>query len=255
MTARSAATATTLAGTPVRLWDLPVRLVHWCFVVGIGLLWWSAENHRMDLHFKVGLVMLGLVVFRLLWGLVGSSTARFTSFVKGPAAIRAYLAGQKTGTAEHVVGHNPLGALSVLALLGLLALQIGLGLFAQDTDAVNSGPLNFLVGYDLAKEISEIHEVVFNVILAVVALHVAAILYYRFIKHDNLVSPMISGSRVFESEVATPRIAPLWLALVCAVLAAALAVWVSWGLPPFATPFPWDRPAAAAAVPDASSYM
>jgi len=252
MTERSA--MTTAAGTPVRLWDLPVRLVHWSFVIGIGLLWWSAENHRLDLHFKVGLVMLGLVVFRLLWGLVGSSTARFSGFVKGPAAIRAYLAGQKSGTAEHVVGHNPLGALSVLALIGLLALQIGLGLFAQDTDAVSSGPLNFLVSYDLAKQISEVHEAVFNVILAVVGLHVAAILYYRVFKRDNLVSPMISGRRTFATPVATPRIAPLWLAVVCAVLAAAITVWVAWGLPPFATPFPWDRPAAAA-VPDASSYM
>lgn len=255
MTAGPATAATTAAGTPVRLWDLPVRLVHWSFAVGIVLLWWSAENHRMDLHFKVGLVMLGLVVFRLLWGLVGSSTARFSSFVKGPAAIRAYLAGQNRGTGEHVVGHNPLGALSVLALIGLLVLQIGLGLFAQDTDAVNSGPLNFLVGYDLAKQISEVHEAVFNVILAMVGLHIAAILYYRFIRHDNLLSPMISGRRVFTSAVATPRIAPLWLALVCALVAAAIAVWVAWGLPPFATPFPWDRPAAAAAVPDASSYM
>jgi len=254
MTTSSTAAATP-AGTPVRLWDLPVRLVHWSFVIGIGLLWWSAENHRMDLHFKVGLVMLGLVMFRLLWGLVGSSTARFASFVKGPAAIRAYLAGQKAGTAAHVVGHNPLGALSVIALIGVLVLQIGLGLFAQDTDAVNSGPLNFLVSYDLAVEISEIHEAVFNVILGLAGLHIAAILYYRFIRHDNLVSPMLTGRRVFAEAVTTPRIASLWLALVCAVVAAALAVWVSWGLPPFATPFPWDRPAAAAAMPDASSYM
>ena len=243
----------TAAGTPVRLWDLPVRLVHWSFVIGIAVMWWSAENHRLDLHFKVGLVLLGLVVFRLLWGLVGSSTARFASFVKGPGAIRAYLARHKDGTAEHAVGHNPLGALSVIGLLGILGLQIGLGLFAQDTDAVNSGPLNFLVSYDTAKSISHFHGFVFNLILALVAIHIAAILYYRFIKRDNLVSPMITGRRVFETSVAAPRIAPLWLALVCAALAAALAVWVSWGFPPFATPFPWDRPVQQ--VPDASSYM
>jgi len=246
------AAATTAAGTPVRLWDLPVRLVHWSFAVLVAGLWWTAENRDMDLHFTLGLIMLALVVFRLLWGLVGSSTARFGSFVKGPGAIRAYLAGQKRGDA-HVVGHNPLGALSVIALLGLLALQVGLGLFAQDHDAVNSGPLNFLVSYDTALAISEIHEVVFNVILGFVGLHVAAILYYRFIKLDNLVSPMITGRRVFAEAVATPRIAPLWRALVCALVAAALAVWVKWGLPPFATPFPWDRPAEAASAP--ADYM
>ncbi|MFC3173767.1 cytochrome b/b6 domain-containing protein [Novosphingobium bradum] len=251
MTERAA--AETPAGTPVRLWDLPVRLVHWSFVVLIALLWWSAEERDMDLHFTLGLVMLGLIVFRLLWGLVGSSTARFASFVKGPAAIRAYLAGLKSGTGPHVVGHNPLGALSVLALVGLIAAQVGLGLFAQDHDAINSGPLNFLVSYDTASAISEVHEALFNVILAVIALHVGAILFYRFIKRDNLVTPMITGRRVFETAVATPRIAPLWVALVCAALAAAIAVWVSWGLPPFATPFPWNR--AVEAAPDPSSYM
>lgn len=243
----------TPAGTPVRLWDLPVRLVHWSLAALIAALWWSAENRDMDLHFTLGLVMLGLIVFRLLWGLVGSSTARFATFVKGPSAIRAYLSGLKGGSGEHAVGHNPLGALSVIALIGLVALQVGLGLFAQDHDAVNSGPLNFLVSYETAKTISEIHEFVFNLILGFVGLHIAAILYYRFIKRDNLVSPMITGRRVFDAPVATPRIAPLWLALVCAAIAAAVAVWVSWGLPPFATPFPWDRPVVAAPAP--ADYM
>jgi len=221
----------------------------------IALLWWTHENRDMDLHITLGLVALGLVLFRLLWGLVGSSTARFAGFVKGPGAIRTYLAGLKSGTGEHVVGHNPLGALSVIALLGAVAVQVGLGLFAQDHDAINSGPLNFLVSYDTAKEVSELHEAMFNVILGLIVLHLAAIVYYRVVKRDNLIGPMVTGRRVFTGAVATPRIAPLWLALVCAVLAAALAVWVSWGLPPFATPFPWDRPAAAAAAPDASSYM
>lgn len=245
--------ATTAAGTPVRLWDLPVRLVHWSLAVLILALWLSAENHRMDLHFTLGLIVLGLLVFRLLWGLLGSSTARFAGFVKGPAAVRAYLAAQKSGTAAHVVGHNPLGALSVIALLGVVAAQVGLGLFAQDHDAVNSGPLNFLVSYDTAKAISEVHEALFNGIIALVVLHVGAILYYRFVKRDNLVGPMITGRRVFDIDVATPRIAPLWLALACAALAAAVAVWVSWGLPPFATPFPWDQ--AVQAAPPPPDYM
>ena len=242
--------AETAAGTPVRLWDLPVRLFHWSLAVLIALLWWSHENHDMDLHITLGLITLGLVVFRLLWGLVGSSTARFAGFIKGPGAIRRYLAGLKSGTGEHVIGHNPLGALSVIALLGAVAVQVGLGLFAQDHDALNSGPLNFFVSYDTAKEASELHEAMFNVILGLVVLHLAAILYYRFIKRDNLVGPMLTGRRVFDRAVPTPRIAPLWLALVCAAVAAALAVWVNWGLPPFATPWPWDRPVQIAAPAD-----
>ena len=238
---------------PVRVWDLPVRLVHWSFVALIPALWWTAENERFQLHGTLGLVMLALVVFRILWGIFGSTTARFSGFVRGPGAIRRYLAGLRSGIAAPIVGHNPLGALSVMALLGLLALQVGLGVFAQDSGADFFGPLNSLVGWDTAKALSEAHGFVFNLILALVAIHIAAILYYRFIKRDNLVSPMITGRRVFETSVAAPRIAPLWLALVCAALAAALAVWVSWGFPPFATPFPWDRPVQQ--VPDASSYM
>lgn len=239
---------------PIRIWDLPVRLVHWSFAVLVPALWWTAENRQIGLHVTLGLIMLGLLLFRLMWGLIGSSTARFSSFVKGPAAIRAYLGGLRSGGGAHVIGHNPLGALSVLALLGALALQVGLGLFAQDHDATSYGPLNFLVGYDTGKAVSEVHEAVFNVILALVALHLAAILYYRFVRHDNLVTPMITGRRSFDGGAAQPALAPLWKALVCALLAAAITVWISWGVPPWGERFPWDKPAEAAAL-DSQSYM
>jgi len=241
-----------MAAAGIRIWDLPIRLVHWSFALLIPALWLSAENRKMELHFTLGLVMLGLVLFRLLWGLVGSSTARFSGFVRGPAAIRSYLYGLRTGTGARVIGHNPLGALSVIALIAVLAAQVGLGLFAQDTDAVNSGPLNFLVSYDTGKAMSEVHEVLFNVIVGLIVLHIGAIVYYRVVKRDNLVSPMITGRRVFDGAVEAPRMAPLWRALLCALIAAALAVWVKWGLPPWATPFPWDRPAE---VMDTASYM
>jgi len=242
------------ATAPIRLWDLPVRLVHWSFAALIPALWWSAENGKLDLHETLGLVMLALVVFRLLWGLFGSSTARFSGFVRGPSAIRGYLGKARSGLAAPVVGHNPLGALSVLALLGLLALQVSLGLFAQDTDAVESGPLNHLVGYDLASTLSEAHEFVFNLILAMVALHLAAILYYRLVKKDDLVRPMITGRRAFPTAVEAPRIAPLWRAALLAVLSGLFALWLSWGAPPWGARFPWDQPAAAAQM-DSSTYM
>jgi cytochrome b len=252
MTARADA-AGLAAGSAIRLWDLPVRLVHWLFVLLIPALWLSAENGLLDIHMILGLVMLGLVVFRLLWGFVGSSPARFSAFLKGPRAVRAYLSAK--GEGAPVVGHNPLGGWSVLALLGLLALQVTLGLFAQDTDGVASGPLNHLVSWDAAKAITEAHEIAFNLIVALVALHVAAILWYRLVKRDDLIRPMLTGRRSYAGPVDAPRMAPAWRAVLCALLAAGAALWLAYGLPPFATAFPWDQPAAAAPGTSEADYM
>ena len=242
-------TTTETSLPPTRLWDLSVRLVHWSFAVLVPALWWTAERGNLDLHKRIGLVMLGLVVFRLLWGLVGSDTARFARFLRGPAAIRAYLAALKDPDHAPVIGHNPLGGWSVIALLGALLLQVSLGLFAQDTDGQKSGPLNYLVSWDTAKALSEAHETVFLVIVALVALHLGAIFYYRVIRHDDLITPMLGGSRRFAVPVTAPRLAPLWRAVICAVLAAGLAVWLGTGLA-----LPWDKPPAAGPLP-AENYM
>jgi cytochrome b len=119
--------------TTIRLWDLPLRLFHWAVVLLIPAMWATAEGGKMRVHIVLGEVLLFLVAFRIVWGFVGSETARFASFVKGRARCWPICA----AAARHggpVVGHNPLGAFSVLGLIGLLALQVGLGLFATDTD-------------------------------------------------------------------------------------------------------------------------
>lgn len=174
----------------MRVWDLPIRLFHWLLVILVAVSWLSAEERRMDIHLLSGLGVLGLVVFRLLWGLFGSSTARFASFVRGPGAVIAYLRGQG---GEKRAGHNPLGALSVLALLGLLAVQVGTGLFASDTDGLDYGPLNFLVSYDLAETLSDIHETTFDLLTVLIVLHLAAIAFYLVMRRRNLVRPMVIG--------------------------------------------------------------
>ena len=130
---------TAAPGERVAMWDGAVRLVHLGFILLIPTLWWSWKSGDMDLHKRLGIVMLGLVLFRILWGLMGSSTARFARFVRGPAAILAYLRGRAGGDGKEPVeiGHNPLGGWSVIAMLSLLALQLGLGLIAQDVDGSN----------------------------------------------------------------------------------------------------------------------
>lgn len=239
----------------VVVWDVPVRVVHWSFVALLPGLWWSAETRQMNLHFTLGLIMLGLVVFRLIWGIVGSSTARFNRFVTGPGAILRYLKTPAKDAGQPKVGHNPLGALSVIALLCLLSVQVGLGLFAQDTDAVDSGPLNHLVSWDAATAASEAHEIVFKLLLAIIALHIAAILFYRIVRKNDLIRPMVSGRRTFSSIVAQPPMASWIKAATVAMIAAALALWISYGVPPWGAKFPWDQVDKAQDASSPDSYM
>jgi cytochrome b len=210
--------APAVSGT--RVWDLPTRAAHWLFVAGVAFSWWTAETSRLEWHRWSGYTLLGLVLFRLYWGFVGGSTARFANFVRGPRAILSYLRGN--GAAS--IGHNPLGALSVLALLGLLLLQIVLGLFAIDVDGIESGPLSLYVSFETGRVAAEWHDVVFNALLALIALHLVAVVYYLAVKRHNLIGTMITGKRIYESAVApmTPSSA---IKLVIGVVLATAITW------------------------------
>jgi cytochrome b len=209
------------------IWDLPVRLFHWVLVGLIAFAWWSAEYHYDDLHIWSGIAVLTLLIFRILWGFFGSSTARFANFIRGPRAVFGYLRGEWRG-----VGHNPLGALSVVALLGLVSVQVGLGLFASDEDGLMQGPLASLVSMGASDTAKELHEELFNFLLALIGLHVAAILYYRF-KGKSLVNPMITGKGEVEPGVEPMRPGKWWVAILCLIVAIGITRWVIAGAPPF----------------------
>jgi cytochrome b len=209
---------TSARAAPVRVWDLPVRLVHWLLLPLIAFSWWSAEEGRLDWHRLSGYSVLGLVLFRILWGLVGSQTARLAPLLAGPGAISRYFKKAGLETRAPVVGHNPLGGWSVLAMLALLAAQTVLGLFAVDVDGIESGPLAVFVSFETGRVAAAIHEITFNVILGLVVLHVGAIAYYAVFKRDNLVGPMITGRKALAG-VAAPKLAPLWLAIILAIMA------------------------------------
>lgn len=208
------------------IWDLPTRLFHWLLVALIALSWWSAEYHQDELHIWLGMAVLSLLIFRLLWGFVGGSTARFANFIRGPRAVFGYLRGGWRG-----IGHNPLGALSVVALLAMAGIQVVLGLFASDEDGLMQGPLAPLVSIDAADQAREWHEATFNVLLALIALHLAAIAYYRW-RGKNLLRPMITGKGAVEPGVEPLRPAKWWLALLCLVLAIGITRWIIAGAPP-----------------------
>jgi cytochrome b len=209
----------------IRIWDAPTRIIHWAFVLLIGFSWWTAENDALEWHRYSGYTLLGLLVFRLYWGFAGSSTARFTGFVKGPRAVWAYLKQLPAKAPVQTIGHNPLGGWSVLLLMAAMIAQVLLGLFAVDIDGIESGPLSHLVSFDAGRACAEVHENLFNVLLALIALHVAAILFYLLYKQQNLIAPMIRGSSEVEL-VKAPEIrfgSPLRLAI--GVVAAALLAW------------------------------
>lgn len=180
----------------IRLWDLPTRLFHWLLVILIvsAIVTGKVGGGAIEWHARIGLSILGLIVFRLTWGIIGSSHARFASFFPTPASVRAYLNGQWRG-----VGHNPLGAFSVFGLLALIALQVGTGLLGNDDIAFN-GPLYGLISKDLSDQLTGIHKLSINALFALIALHLAAILFYAHVKKDNLIKPMITGWKEIDPE-------------------------------------------------------
>jgi cytochrome b len=211
-----------------RLWDGPTRIVHWALVALLGFSWWSAETDHLQWHRWSGYAVVGLVAFRLLWGFVGSGSARFASFVKGPAATLAYLKTLPNRVHDAVPGHNPLGALSVLAILAILVVQTVTGLFAVDIDAFEAGPLSDRVDFDTGRLFAKWHHWSFTALQVLVALHLAAVAFYLFYKRANLVGPMVTGYRRFTHDPALV-FAPLWRAIVAILVAAAFAWWVSRG--------------------------
>lgn len=212
------------------VWDVPIRLFHWTLAGLIGFSWWSAKNDHIDWHLYSGFGILSLLIFRLLWGRFGSSTARFANFVRGPSGVFAYL---RDHTSWKVAGHTPLGALSVVALLGAILVQVCLGLFSTDEDGLNEGPLAHLISVDASERVRDIHELWFKVVLGLIVLHVAAILYYRLFRNKPLSKAMITGTNSLEPGVAPMRPGKYWVALLCLIAGIATTRWIIAGLPPF----------------------
>ena len=177
----------------VKVWDLPTRLFHWTLVALMIAQWLTAEqSSTMDWHVWGGYAVLALVLFRLVWGFVGSETARFADFMRGPSAALDYFKALRRGETPHYFGHNPMGAWSIVALLTLLLIQAGTGLFAND-DILIEGPLYAWVSKGTSDWLTTIHKLNFNLLLLVIAIHLSAVLFYLLVKHENLIHPMLSG--------------------------------------------------------------
>jgi len=218
-------TRASIAEQPV--WDLPIRLSHWLLAVLILFSWWSVKNQHTDWHIWSGCAILTLLIFRLLWGVFGSSTARFANFIRGPGAIRDDLGGRWSG-----IGHSPLGGLSVLVLFGVVGVQVSLGLISEDEDGLYLGPLARLVSTNTSDRARDLHELWFNLILLVVIVHVAAILFYR-LRGRPLTKAMITGKTLADPVAQPMRPGKWWAALICLAIAFAIVRWIIAGAPQF----------------------
>ena len=213
----------------VRIWDLPTRLFHWALAASVIALVVTAKmgGNAMVWHLRLGYVVLALLVFRLVWGLLGGRWSRFASFLYSPARLVRYLRGQ--GQAEDSAGHSPLGALSVFALLAVLMAQVGTGLFSDDEIAF-SGPLTrFVSGATVGQATSYHKEIGQYLVLGLVALHVLAILFYVLVRKQRLVAPMLHGDKELPQPLPASRDdgASRAFALVALAAGAGLAWWVS----------------------------
>jgi len=204
----------------VLVWDAPVRIFHWLMVLSFAGAYLTAESERWRLvHVTLGYTMAGLVAFRIVWGLIGTRHARFSSFVRGPTAIAAYMRGLINGRPEPFVGHNPAGALAIVALLGLTLVVAATGWATYDE-----------VG---GKWLEELHEGAANVMLAVVGAHIAGVLIGTWLHHDNLIGAMLTGRKPGRPEDA---VRSAWRSVAVLMLAAVLTFWtLQWQSAPVAS--------------------
>jgi cytochrome b len=228
-TAATSTAATSTAPTTIRrvtVWDLPTRLFHWLTAVLVAAAYFTWRLDQMDWHVWIGYALLTLVLFRLLWGLIGSDTARFTRFTATPARALRHLGHLFRREPDTQVGHNPAGGLMVLLLLALLLAETLTGLYSNN-DVAQDGPLSAVLPAWLSNGINQAHGLLWDVLFAAIVLHLLAITLYAVAKGHNLVSPMITGRKALPATIAPPTMMALGralLALAASAIAATLLI-------------------------------
>jgi len=209
----------------IHIWDLPLRLFHWLLVVAVVAAYVTATlgGNLMDWHGRIGSFILGLLIFRIIWGFIGTTYARFGSFFPTFSRLIAYLKGRWQG-----IGHNPLGAFAVFALLSTLIVQVSTGLFAND-DIAYQGPLYGFIDKELSDKFRGLHSTSFDLLLVLLGLHLVSIIFYRLVKKNNLVGPMLTGKKQVPRELATPVTGGGALRFFTTVIISGAIVWGVWG--------------------------
>jgi len=212
----------------VLIWDLPLRIFHWLFAFTVIASWYTSDqdNDLIELHMQLGYFALGLLVFRVLWGFVGTKHSLFTSFIPTPKRLVLYIKNLSNNRIESSVGHNPLGSLMVILMILLISLQAISGLFIND-DVFSSGPYYESVSKDIEKIMVFLHHNVFDFMIAAIILHLVAIGYYVRIKKQSLILPMITGKKAEKiNNTLEIKHSKLWTALLVVIVAAIFVYWL-----------------------------
>ena len=207
----------------VKVWDLPTRLFHWSLVASVIFMFVSAKmgGSWLQWHLRCGLFLLALILFRIVWGFVGSDTARFTQFVKSPKHIIRYIKGEITENEQP--GHNPLGALMVLALIFGVLFQVLTGLFSPDENSYMYDGFLYKLAGDNASKIRGIHLMFANILMILAIIHFVVVLFYRVVKRHNLITPMITGNKYLNDPVPQLKFASIFKVLIILMITAAVA--------------------------------
>jgi cytochrome b len=212
----------------VKVWDAPTRLFHWSIVLLVFVSWFSADRGLMTIHLWSGLSLLALLLFRIAWGIMGSTTARFSDFMHPPRKIAGYLKGLARSEKRLHAGHNPAGGMMVVVMIAALLAQAVTGLFSNDGLRFN-GPLAMWISQDISDQVTRIHGTIFNIILLLVWCHVVAIGFYLLVRDDNLVGPMFSGKKPRSHVPDGLNIAftRTYIALLLLALTAGMVAWIA----------------------------
>ncbi|WP_412851351.1 cytochrome b/b6 domain-containing protein [Ectothiorhodospira shaposhnikovii] len=212
-------------GKIIRIWDLPTRLFHWSLVILLFGLWYTSRDvMTLHWHMWLGYALIALLLFRILWGVMGTRSVRFSDFLAGPVTVFQYFKGLFTGDGHRHPGHNPMGGWAVMIMLGLLMFQSFTGLFAND-QIFNRGPFARMVSSSTSDWLTGLHKLNFDLILIMVGIHVTAVLLYWLLKRDNLILPMITGrKRVTWYGAEDVKFANVWWAVLLLAVCSAL-VW------------------------------
>ncbi|MGJ8681293.1 cytochrome b/b6 domain-containing protein [Paraglaciecola sp.] len=214
------------------VWDLPLRLFHWILAVCLVVQWFTAEviEDAMDFHFYLGYFILGLIIFRLIWGFIGPKYARFNSFLAGPKAMLSYLKSIKSDKYTPPVGHNPVGGLMLPLVLILVAIQGVTGLFSTN-EIVHSGPYYHTISDALQGTFQWLHHQTFSFLWIFIAVHIAVVLWYRFSLKHNLIRPMLHGKKPVSAEHSIGH-SQLLKAVILMIIVAIFMYWLVEVAPP-----------------------
>lgn len=207
----------------IKVWDKPTRFFHWSLVLGIFTCWLSIENRWLLVHQISGLTILGLLIYRVIWGFVGARTARFSDFITWPWLALKYLKNSLQKHNDYHTGHNPAGGWMVIALLSIIALQVITGLLGND-DIGFSGPLADLVTKEVSDSATQIHVFIFDLLLAFIWLHLVAVFFYVLVKNQNLIKAMLTGKKPFAQAGKTTHLFFVSKLRVILVLAIAITI-------------------------------